>query len=388
MAEPSAYSDPRTPTADELPAVVALANRVFRTNRPGDMGVEYPLLFDADRLEQIRIIDRAGEPVALVGMLTRETAALGCRFDVACIGSVGCDEPHRGQGLASRLMNDQIARAVDAGAAVMMISGGRGLYLRLGATPVGRFVDYELTADRLPMADDVTAEPVPPEPGPIEAARRLLETRGIRFVLEADDLTRQLGSGYVADRAGGCFVVRRGGRPTAVVAATFGEEERGGNIRVVEYAGSATTMLEGLAALARDRHAADVAVQGDLRDIALADACARCRAAAAPRPLKGTVKLLNADRLWQACRPLIRERVGRDLGDELTLEATQDRTGVQEIRFRLGGEQFKVVGPDAAALALFGHPEQDPLATVDGRLGDALRTALPLPLADYGMAYV
>src|SRR5436305_682298 len=127
--------------AEELEALAALVNRVFRAG-DGDMRAHYPLLFGPENLAGLRIVPGEPGPLALVGVCVREATLLGARLRVASIGSVCTDPDHRGQGLASTLMADAARHARGMGAALLLISGGRGLYHRLGYVTVGRFDRY------------------------------------------------------------------------------------------------------------------------------------------------------------------------------------------------------------------------------------------------------
>src|SRR5262245_42023054 len=108
--EASMYSDPRPCRREELPALARLTNRVFRPSG-GDMAAEYPLVFQEENREQLRVIDRDGELVSHVGICLREALILGIPLRVASIGAVCTDPTCRGAGLASRLMEDVRAHA-------------------------------------------------------------------------------------------------------------------------------------------------------------------------------------------------------------------------------------------------------------------------------------
>jgi len=100
------YVGPKTTELHQLKEVMALPKHVFRSDCEGDLG----LLFHPDRLGQLRIFESDGKPVSLVGMILNDTVLLGCSVRVACIGSVCTDEPHRGRGLAGRLVEDAVER--------------------------------------------------------------------------------------------------------------------------------------------------------------------------------------------------------------------------------------------------------------------------------------
>src|SRR5947209_4184266 len=120
---------------EERDALLTLVNRVFAAG--GDMGTAFPLLFGPDNLDGLRIVSGDQGPVAHVGVCIRPAVILGARLKVASIGAVCTDPAHRGGGLASALMADARRYARENGASLMLISGGRGLYRRLGYGAAG-----------------------------------------------------------------------------------------------------------------------------------------------------------------------------------------------------------------------------------------------------------
>ncbi len=76
------------------------------------------------------------------------------------VGSVGgvCTHPeYRERRLAGRLMEYCAQELVDGGANLLLISGGRGLYTRLGNVPHGRFLSFAITSpqsEQLPAAEE------------------------------------------------------------------------------------------------------------------------------------------------------------------------------------------------------------------------------------------
>src|SRR4051794_27221259 len=101
---------------EELGPLLELVNRVFRSERTGDMGREYPLVFDRDNFSGMRVVAGDEGPVAHIGVCVRDASILGARVRVASIGAV-CPAPaRRGRGLASALMADarRYARACGA----------------------------------------------------------------------------------------------------------------------------------------------------------------------------------------------------------------------------------------------------------------------------------
>src|SRR5205085_1329432 len=121
-----------------LPEVVRLANQVFRP-RGGDMAAEYPLEFNVANCDQLRVIEVDGRLLSHVGLSIRDAFIGGSALRVASVGGVCTAPEHRGQGFASALMADAAQHARSCGAQLMLISGGRGLYHRLGYVTVGEF---------------------------------------------------------------------------------------------------------------------------------------------------------------------------------------------------------------------------------------------------------
>ncbi|HEX29105.1 TPA: GNAT family N-acetyltransferase, partial [Candidatus Poribacteria bacterium] len=99
---------PRAARKDELEAVIALSNSVFRSRREGDMGREFPTLFCEENCENLRIFLDDGKPVSLIGFTVRDIFIMGASIRVCNVGSVCTDPNYRGQGLATRLLEDTI----------------------------------------------------------------------------------------------------------------------------------------------------------------------------------------------------------------------------------------------------------------------------------------
>jgi len=123
------------------------------------MGSEFPVLFAPENAENLYIFRDGDRIVSHVGVLRQKIVTMGIEIPVACIGSVCTDPDYRGRGLASQLMELAIRRSVELGDVLMYISGGRGLYRRLGATPIGPGIRFKVTpevAQRIGGADRIT----------------------------------------------------------------------------------------------------------------------------------------------------------------------------------------------------------------------------------------
>lgn len=90
---------PRSLTVEELPEAVALSTEVFD---PGgtSMGLQFPLLFSADNVGELRVFSEGGRLVSLVGCLHQTILVEGHPLPVGSIGSVCTRPEYRGRGLA------------------------------------------------------------------------------------------------------------------------------------------------------------------------------------------------------------------------------------------------------------------------------------------------
>jgi predicted GNAT family N-acyltransferase len=141
--------------ADELRAAFALRHEVFVVEQGVPVAEEVDDL-DAGALHLVAV-DDDGRVVA--------TCRLVADGDIAKLGRLAVAPAARGRGLASRLIAESEARAVQFGArriALAAQTGALGLYERLGYTPYGeRFMDagieHQMMAKRL--GESPAAEP-------------------------------------------------------------------------------------------------------------------------------------------------------------------------------------------------------------------------------------
>ncbi len=359
--------------ADRLDELVAMTNRVFRADG-GDMGREYPLVFDPGALDGMRVMLEEGRVVSHVGVCVRDAVLLGAPLTVASIGAVSTDPAFRGRGFAGALMEDAIAYARARGACLMLISGDRALYRRLGGVRPGGFFMGEVPHADFPRG--YAFERATPDDTPQLAA--LYQREPVRFVRPAEDWRRLLAAGVVMNQAADCLMVRDPDGVVAYLAVQAPPSHSTGETRprVMEYAGSREAVWRALAAVAGEYGAASArfAVMPDDGDL-LARARHE-RALLHEEGFHGTVKLLDGARLLSAVRPLWAERVGHGALDALGLEA--DMGGVT---FTAAGDRVRLEGP-AVITALFGAER--------GREEDQLSIPgiSPLPLFWYGYNYV
>ncbi len=387
MPESEGYVGPKTVEPHHLQDVVALSESVFRGVR--NMREKYPLVYHAGRLEQLRIFECGGRPVSLVATVLNEAVLLGCSVRVAAVGSVCTDQAHRGQGLAGRLVDDAVARAKAAGAAVMLISGGRTLYTRRGAARCGRFHRYDIPRDSLPQPDgSVSLDEITRQNA--GTALRLYDAEPIRFRRSEEDYAEQIACGWTMNRPGFNYLLRRGKTPVAVICLNRSALSRQDPTEILglwEMAGPRRAILGALREVLDRFGLQTVIVHAYESDRAMLDACAEIGIRPELEPCVGTVKLLDAARLWSDFAPLIGERIGPQTYARIRVCAEADELKIHTLVFERDRERLSFEGADEIAAALFGSRELQALATHAGPLAEILRRALPLPLPMYGLNY-
>lgn len=401
---------PRGLKAQEFDSLCTLVNTVFRGDGVGRMEAQYPLLFAPENYDELFVMVDEGVVVSHVGALTRDISVLGCRMSTTSIGAVATYASHRGQGLATRLMETAIRKAVAQDAVLMPISGGRGLYTRLGAKRVGQYALYTVPRNTLPAGDGaaagktVAADDVPgedsaavvgttagdtdirrAEPGDLHEMTRLYAGEPSRYVRSTADLRMAVDAAWICDRDGETVVIREEGRLMAYAGIQKrrpDREDEARRARLAEIAGSRSALLRALPRL-YDRYDVDyLEIVTTASDIELASLLRPHGVTAVPQGFSGTVLVLQPERLLQVFEDNIADVLGKGV---LTWDATAD-----SVVFRCGGTGHAVATSDLGAL-VFGvvPPDPDPIETVPpGPIRTALERVFPFQLPWYGFNFV
>ena len=373
---------PRGLKAREFESLCALVNTVFRSDGAGRMEEQYPLLFAPGNYDDLFVMVDDGVVVSHVGALTRDISVLGCRMSTMSIGAVATYASHRGQGLATRLMEAAIRKAVEQDAVLMPISGGRGLYTRLGAKRIGQYALYTVPRDVL-TADDADIRRA--ESADLHEMTRLYAEEPSRYVRPAADLGTAVDAEWICDRDGETVVIREGGRVAAYAGVQKrrpDREDEARRARLAEIAGSRSALLRTLPDL-YDRYGVDsIEIVTGASDRELASLLRPHGVIAAPQGFTGTVLVLQPEMLLQVFDGYIGDVMGPGT---LTWEISG-----KSVVFRSGGQEHAVSTSDLGAL-VFGvvEPDEDPLRAIPpGPLLTALESVFPLQLPWYGFNFV
>ncbi len=373
---------PRALKAQEFESLCTLVNTVFRSDGIGRMEEQYPLLFAPANYDELFVMVDEGAVVSHVGALTRDISVLGCRMPTMSIGAVATYESHRGQGLATRLMEAAISKAVERDAVLMPISGGRGLYTRLGAKRIGQFAVFTVPRGVL-AAGETDIRRV--ESADLPEMTRLYAEEPSRYVRPVDDLGTAVDAEWICDCDGETLVIREGGRLVAYAGIQKrrpDREDEASRARLAEIAGSRSALLRALPDL-YDRYGVDaIEIVTGASDRELASHLRPHGVTAAPQGFTGTVLVLQPERLLQVFDEYIGGVLGRN--------SLAWKVKGESVVFRSGGQEHAVSTSDLGAL-VFGvaEPDEDPLRTIPpGPLRTALERVFPLQLPWYGFNFV
>ncbi len=365
---------PRPVRFEEFPSLGELVDSAFMAGTSESMIRHFPQLFNERNVENLLVFEEAGRIVSHVGMTQRWASLGGCTARVACIGAVATYPEYRNRRLASTLFKEACDRAAADGVDFMMISGGLGMYRRVGAADVGLdsrvFVPLD-AARRLPREDLSIA---PFSEADVDFCQAAYVRKCAHFVRPRDDWDAFLLSRSCMSHEVDVWVVRVEDTPCAYVVCYKPADDT--EVFVMEHAGDDTAVAAALWNVAGhfDAQSAAIHVQGTepgLREL-LVNAGAR----AEPMHSSGTLLLLNAPQLIERLRPWFETRIGMEAARDLRVAEDGG-----QYTFALGDERLVVSGKAEAAEVIFGNHDRAKPPGVLGR-------AFPAPGLWYGLNYV
>ena len=226
---PAGYDGPRACGPFELAGVLDLANLVLRTlNTPAEasprhptVGGDYPHIYNAANLDNIRVVARNGRVVSSVAIFPMKVRTPRGVISVGGINAFVTHPDHRRQGLGEAVLRDAHARMRANGHHIGWLSTRiHDYYRKFGWESAGRqrsFVFDRGNIDRLPASRDLTVDEEwradVAQLNALHDGEPLVVPRGVdRFTLLAQ---RKFARLFVARRAG-AVVAYAGTSGTAV----------------------------------------------------------------------------------------------------------------------------------------------------------------------------
>lgn len=374
---------PRAAWADEIDEAIDIANLVFRKDKDPNIGRLYPLIFSREHPEAVRIITVDGHIVSMMGTVIREMSIFGSLLKVVSIGAVCTHPDHRGKGYATRVLLDSFEMFDEERIDLVLISGGRGLYRRVGCTDVGRFFTFVVSADFTGSkdTDSVSISAVTRES--LYDVQRIYESEPVRYLRQMDDLIALWQSGGVMNNDGDILLIRTPTEALAYVAVQRNvvKPENGKTyLNIPEYGGCRQTLLTSVGALSSRYSAESVRFTVSWHDRALIEALRAAGLQGEATNLAGTVKIISASRLTEKLRPRIEELAGRKVAARLSVE---DLPG-NSARIVLGTDVLELETPEDVAKFFLSFPDEN---ISNNPVRRALTAVLPLPLPWPGLNF-
>lgn len=116
-----ATDGPRGALPDEVPEIVALVDAEMRAGTDQTLLTDYPLVYAASNLHNVRILRIAGQLVSVVPVLPRDATVAGRRTRIGIISPTATAPAHRHRGHGSRCLHSAIEEMRDAGCALSVL---------------------------------------------------------------------------------------------------------------------------------------------------------------------------------------------------------------------------------------------------------------------------
>jgi len=289
------------------------------------------------------------------------------------------------------LMEDATRRARRKGVELMLVSGSRGLYRRLGCINAGIYSSFFVKSEQLGQTGGGGISLRRYEEGDVVDLVKLHQSEPIRFVRPLEDFSALLAAKRLCDRLSETYVISKGGKVLAYVCVQLPKGE-GKPLVIMEFAGPRTFIIGKLRDLMDDVRAGSAIIEAPSADIGLASLLLDAGAKKSSRGFMGTVKLIDVKGFLERIDPYVMEIIGTGRRRGLIIAY---RHNPPELKFGFRGQGLRINGIERITAFMFGSLEVglggvklDEMKGSAPELGELLAALFPLPLVDYGLNYV
>ena len=378
---------PRGTKKEEFNQVLILVNYVFRKHIgiEHNMGKWYPLLFNEDNLENMRIIIEDNKPVSHIGISECEITIYGCRTKIGSIGSVCTYPEYRKRGLATLLLEDSMRKLDKDEVDIMLVSGGRGLYKRASCVEAGRVYNFKIFQNEIGKLNNQEVEILPYKEENLEDMVKVYQRESVRFFRSLEYFERILNTGAAMDRKAEILTIQKADELLGYLAVQLPEKGKGKKVsKIAEYSGVRGAIVEAVKCIFDRYNLQELNFNIPFYDEELIYMFKKMGFKSAMVNIPGTIKIINFPRLMKRFHPYIEERLGKKKADLLKFSQQDDKFTI-----RFNQEQFNT---DASKLAqiVFGtyNEREREMIPKEGKMAKVLRTIFPLPFIWPGLNYV
>jgi len=385
----SKMKEPRGTRKEEFNQVIKLVNYVFRessNSRPSNMEKWFPLLFNDDNLENMRIMCEDGRPVSHLGISEREITIYGCKIKIGSIGAVCTHPEYRKRGFASLLLEDGIKKMDKDGIDIVLVSGGRNLYKRAGCVEAGRVHKFRIFQSDLKSFDTQKMKVFPYQEENLENIVEVYQKEAVRFFRSLEDFKRILTAGAAMDREAEVLTVHKGNEFLGYLAIqTPGGKEGEKRIgQVVEYSGTREAIIDAVRCVFERYTLQELTFNVPFHDLEFIYLLSQKNLISLTESIPGLVKIINLPRLMDRLGPYIEERLDKNKIDSLKFDQEGTRFSIN-----INGDQFDADARRITRIVLGRHDKKEKeMIPREGEIGKVLVDIFPLPFVWPGLNYV
>ena len=324
--------------------------------------------------------------ISHVGIREREIVVYGCRTKIGSIGGVATREEYRNRGFATRLMESSIRRIDEDEGDIMFVSGGRGLYRRLGCVDAGEVREFVINrSESVSVASSLCGdrqkiELLPHKENDIVKLVSAYQKEPVRFHRPLENFRVNLQRHpvplwIVPD----VLLMEKDGEFLGYLVIQESQNKEGrepGHGYISEYAGNRRALVSAISALFEQYDFNDLTIWVPRHNTELIEMLSERGLKSQRRNLMGhTFKLTNFPRLMKRFRPYIEERVGTNVANSLEFTQVGDNFSI-----KLDGEDFSTDGV-SVVLIIFGSCDdrEKELMPIDGKMAEVFDAIFPLP---------
>jgi len=321
-----------------------------------------------------------GDAISHVGIREREIIVYGCRTKIGSIGGVATKPEYQNRGLATRLMESSIRRLDEDEGDIMFVSGGRGLYRRLGCVDAGEVREFGISRSESASLKEQNIELSPYKENDIVKLAAVYQKEPVRFHRSLENFEFNLCRHpvplwIVSD----VLLMEKDGEFLGYLVIQKSKKKEGhepGHGYISEYSGNRRAVVSAIPALFERYDFNDLTIWASRHDTELISILSERKIKSQRRNLRGhTFKFTNFPRLMKRFRPYVEERVGAQIADSLEFKQVGDNFSI-----KLDDEEFSTDGV-SAVLIVFGSCDgrEQELMPRRGKIAEVLEAMFPLP---------
>jgi len=371
---------PRGAKIEELDETAELVCKVFNWH----MRDNFPTLFCKENIDNLRIIKVDGKVVSHFGFVIRDMIINGCRISVGNVGAVGTDENHRKKGYAWSILDDAIVKYRVDGVDMLLVSGGRSLYIQHGCTHAGKVSSYAINRGTPVPRAKVQSKAYTIEDLP--AWSKLYRNEPVRFHRPYNDFQVLTTSGVEFRTNRLLRSIWSGDQIVAYAVVDRHKHEDIEYLDINEYAGSRKAILGSIPQWIEEFNVHSCILTVPAFDQELKWLLDSMGLESSYRSTGGTMVVINFPQLCMRLMPLFEEIVSTSTAQALSF---LERDG----SYVIGFDGDEVVFNDAHDIVrvIFGDPpglEQPTNIPAQGKLLDLIKAIFPVPRPEYGLSYI